>query len=233
MSPPDLSEALSSSESTVYRWLSGATTPHRPTRKKLADLLRVQLAWLESGEGPIELATPKGETRASSADQDLTTVPNQDLVPIRDHATVEAGANPIGAELDDESVTGLVWFPRQLVREMFGVDDPARVRRITVTGDSMWPSLQSGQKVYAVLLTGDDRPISSAIYLIDGPHGFLVKRVVFTSSDAEAEAGPSYRVVLRSDNEDKGRYPDEAFPLEVFQRDFRLVAHVVRAEQAL
>lgn len=171
-------------------------------------------------------------TESSQGDDDTPRLPAADLVPIYDHASVEAAAGAVGFEVQDESITGLTWWPRALLRDAFGVDDPLRVRRITVTGDSNWPTLQSGQKCYAVLLEADDAPVNGAFYLIAGPYGLLVKRVVVGSVD-DGDGGKRYQVTLRCDNEDKRAYPDEIYPLEVFRQDFRLVAHVPRAERAL
>ncbi len=195
-------------------------------------MLTISQTWLLTGQGEM-ISRAAGDTSSSGGRVNPSPpFPTSDLVPIFDHASVEAAASANGADFgEDESITGLTWWPRALLRDTFGVDDPTRVRRITVTGDSNWPTLQSGQKVFVVLLDVDDAPVSGALYLIAGPYGLLIKRVVMGS--VREEDGFRYQVTLRSDNEDKRAYPDEVFPLEVFRQDFRLLGHVPRAEVAL
>ena len=238
LTPEALSEAIGVDWRTVYRWEAGDNTPRLKTCERIAEATGVRQDWLLSGEGAME-PPDMDDAMPSHPQIDASTFAHADLVPIFDHATVEAAATQGGVEIDAENVTGLLWIPRVLLRELFGVEDPYRVRRITVTGSSMYPTLVPGQKIWVVQAVGDDLPMSGAVYLIRGPYGLFVKRLIVGSvpvrpeDRAEGGGAREYRVTLVSGNADKERYADEIFPLETFRRDFVIIGHVPRVETAL
>jgi phage repressor protein C with HTH and peptisase S24 domain len=131
-----------------------------------------------------------------------------------------------GHDVDIEAVDGAIYLPERVALDLFGA--PAeRVKRITVSGTSMLPTLQPGQRIYVVLLRDGEEPADGAVYVLRGPQGVLVKRLRFESV---VNGSADYFVTLVSDNPE---FPPARYPMEVFYRDFTVVAHVQRCETAL
>lgn len=57
------------SEGTVRRYLKGEAFPPLDTLEKIAEIGRCRLAWLASGEGPIEPGGTSGEVSAAVVDE--------------------------------------------------------------------------------------------------------------------------------------------------------------------
>lgn len=229
----ELVSALEISESTAYRWLAENTLPQRRLRKPLAEYLEVSESWLIDGEGPSEKPRNPGTdpTRSGDAPGDVPS-----SVELRDRSalvaiptlTVTADAGD-GAEVEFEEVEGFTYFPRWFVREHFGVPYE-RLRRLHVRGTSMRPTIEPGEAVYVALMEAGARPNHGAVYVIAAPHGLLVKRLFFDAEPDPDGGGVRYFVRVHSDNPEAGT---DRLPLDVFNRDYHVIAELTRTEKPL
>lgn len=144
-----------------------------------------------------------------------------------DSLTIEASAGD-GNEVHFEETTGDVLVPVWYVRQRFGVE-PARVKRIVVSGNSMTPTILPGERVWITLLRPGEEPLHGGVYVLRGPHGLLIKRVYY-DADAVDESTVRYYVRIHSDNPEAGT---DRLPLDVFRRDFTPLAQFRCAERDL
>jgi phage repressor protein C with HTH and peptisase S24 domain len=110
---------------------------------------------------------------------------------------VEASAGP-GSNTDGETVTARVAFDRTWLRRLGGVraDD---LSIITVTGDSMAPTLIDGDDILVDCGDGADR-LRDGLYVLRRDEALLVKRLAVSPADR--------LVSVRSDNPAYPGWPD-------------------------
>lgn len=225
-----MADAIGKSYKTVQNYERGTTTPDSGTLAAIAEATGMPADELLSGKVLPPSQSDGGPGLPPDVAADESRVEPLDaagpLVRI-DSVNVTASAGD-GDEVDIEVVDGHVFFPEAVARDLFGA--PAeRVKRITISGTSMLPTLQPGQRAYVVLMQPWEEPADGAVYVIRGPQGILIKRLHF-EADNLGDGAPSYYVRVASDNPE---FADSRFPLEVFRRDFVVVAHLRRAELAL
>ena len=112
-----------------------------------------------------------------------------------------------------------VIYPDWYIRSEYGVS-PERIRFIRVKGDSMVSTLMPGERLVIALLHDGYTLRDSAIYVIVGPGGAQVKRLIL-------EPG---QVTVWSDNPNRPRFPVK---LATFRQDYRIVAVVLEKNQKL
>lgn len=173
----------------------------------------------DGGQGEIPQPPPAREPSPGPEANQLVRI---------QHLSVEASAGD-GAEVYFEEVNGETFLPAWYVWQEFGVA-PERLKRIRVHGDSMAGTVEPGQLVYVVMLEPGQQPVHGGVYVLRGPHGLLIKRLYFDDESTVSEEGEvvSRRYVrIHSDNPAAGTY---RVPLEVFERDYRAIAHFRRVE---
>lgn len=115
-------------------------------------------------------------------------------IPIRN---VKASAGP-GALIERETVTGQWPFPRQYLRHAVSVSG-SRLSIIEVNGDSMEPTLRSGDRV---MIDHDDLDVNyPGIFAVYDGNATVVKRV------EKIPGSDPPQIVLISDNPHHSRYP--------------------------
>ena len=110
-------------------------------------------------------------------------------------------------------------FPDWYIRSEYGVS-PDRIRFARVRGDSMEPTIRPGQRLVVALLPEGSTLRDSTIYLIHGPGGAQVKRLLIEPD----------HIHVWSDNPDRPRFKVK---LETFERDYRVVAVVLETNNKL
>lgn len=110
---------------------------------------------------------------------------------------VDASAGP-GALTGDEEELSRIAFPERWLRRVAG-GDPAKLSIITVSGDSMEPTLSNGDEI---LVCGDDDAdrLRDGIYVLRVDNALIVKRIAINPANR--------RFTIKSDNEDYPDWPD-------------------------
>ncbi|MGP1283481.1 MAG: S24 family peptidase [Parasphingopyxis sp.] len=121
---------------------------------------------------------------------------------------VNASAGP-GAVAGEEEELSRIVFPERWLRRLAG-GDPAKLSIITVSGDSMEPTLSDGDEI---LVNGDDgaERLRDGIYVLRVDNALMVKRIAMNPA--------SRRFTIKSDNEGYPDWPDcDLDTLEVIGR---------------
>jgi len=137
---------------------------------------------------------PEQETRIAPAD-DPGARRNADLIAVP-RLTVGASAGPGALPAEERADAGMLFAP-SLLREL-GAGRPAALSLIRVAGDSMQPTLGSGDDI---LIDRDDnaRRLRDGIYVLRIGDALIVKRVALK---------PDGGVAIRSDNPLSPDIPD-------------------------
>jgi hypothetical protein len=230
-------QATGLSTSSVSRALTkGKTTDRR--------LLRVerQIAKLQSGQGdgdsgevpepPVARANPASEKGLAPrevrrlSDEELA---ERDLYRVR-RISVQAGRP--GAELvflnergEEEVLTG------SYIRRKYSIQ-PHRLAEVVVHGESMNgpPANVAPGSVLRVAMMEDSAQVQTgAVYVVYGPDGYQLKRLRIEEEPQEDRTVERF-VWLWSDNEAEGRV---RLPVEVWERDYEVVAMALTVENSL
>ena len=153
-------------------YLAGKAEPKLSRLLAISTASGVSLKWLATGEGPIEPTTSDDASLAK-----FVLVPRYD---------VSASAGP-GALISSEHVKDRLAFQEMWFRTTLRVD-PARCGLIDVVGDSMEPTLRTGDVVLVDFSV--DRLRDDSIYVIEMEGEVQVKRLQRLLGGA----------VIRSDN---------------------------------
>lgn len=184
-----LEEVIGRSEKQISRYTSGSDVPIS-VLLKISEWSRVPLTWILENELAIAnryaIAKPKAKAEETSAE--FAMVPRLEV-----HAS--AG---VGSIADREDAVGLIAFQASWLRKR-GIN-PQAARALTVRGDSMEPTIRSGD----VLLvdTSKDRVEDNGIYVVVSGGYVLVKRI-HPRRDGS--------LMLISDNQ---TYPPEEVPVD-------------------
>ena len=140
----------------VRRYTLGTAKPRTPTMRKLSAVLGVDAAYLEYGVGkPSE-----GEAMKPIASNPLPDVYRVEVLDL----TVSAGPGNYMIS-DYVEVLYAIEFTTEHARVLFGNRDPADVKVMTVNGDSMAPTLVSGDRLFV--------DISVRHFQTDGVYSFV------------------------------------------------------------
>lgn len=180
--------------------------PSADKAARIAEKAGVSLLWLITGQGPKVAGAPSAPPDFSGVPPQLLLLDDFAMVP---RLTVEASAGP-GALVEHEDAVDLIAFQASWLRKR-GIN-PAKARALTVRGDSMEPTIRSGD----VLLvdTSKDRVEDNGIYVVISGGYVLVKRV-HPRRDGS--------LMLISDNQ---AYPPEDVPA-VEVSDFHVAGRVM------
>jgi len=193
---PDASvESSGKSIRTLDRYVSGEVEPPLSVITGLSRRSGYSLRWLATGEGP-----EKGAIEPAPTGEETIAIPRLDV-------RASAGG---GATGDTGEAVDIIGFPRAWLRSL-GVT-PANARVLTVTGDSMEPTLSSGD---LLLVDISARKIKgAALYVLVIEDDVYVKR---------AQPRLNGSILITSDNE---RYPPEEVTAEAAPR-LRVAGKVV------
>ncbi|MGJ0946813.1 XRE family transcriptional regulator [Klebsiella grimontii] len=151
-----LSEKTGVTYEMVRRYTLGTAKPRTPTMRKLSAVLGVDAAYLEYGVGkPSE-----GEAMKPIASNPLRDVYRVEVLDL----TVSAGPGNYMIS-DYVEVLYAIEFTTEHARVLFGNRDPADVKVMTVNGDSMAPTLVSGDRLFV--------DISVRHFQTDGVYSFV------------------------------------------------------------
>ncbi len=151
-----LSEKTGVTYEMVRRYTLGTAKPRTPTMRKLSAVLGVDAAYLEYGVGkPSE-----GEAMKPIASNPLPDVYRVEVLDL----TVSAGPGNYMIS-DYVEVLYAIEFTTEHARVLFGNRDPADVKVMTVNGDSMAPTLVSGDRLFV--------DISVRHFQTDGVYSFV------------------------------------------------------------
>lgn len=157
LSQGQLAEAVGISQPAVQKMTSGKTNGSRKM-VELANALGVRPEWLSSGVG---LMREDGQRPAQpQADKKESTIFRVDVLDI----TVSAGP---GSFMISEFVEVLhaIEFTTEHARSLFGNRTQADVKVMTVDGDSMCPTIQSGDRLFF--------DVSVRNFKVDGVYAFV------------------------------------------------------------
>ena len=167
------------------------------------------------------LAEPPASPALSADENGGVVPPGYTRVP---EILIEPSASEVWDVGNEEEVTpeeapSDTILPDWYIRSEYGVS-PDRIRYVRVKGDSMIPTLMPGERLVVAMLWDGYTLRDSAIYILVGPGGAQVKRLIL-------EPG---QVMIWSDNPDRPRFPVK---LSTFRTDYRVVAVVLEKNQKL
>lgn len=213
-----LAKHCGTSAAAVSLWLNGSTKSlSAPNAIKAADLLKVSVTWLMTGEGPMT-----NETNIKTfSDGDA---PPDDVVVIHEYR-LTFGASPAGVmptpewEIVEDGED--YWYKREFFQNRHL--NPDRCKRARVHGDSMEPTICDGDR-FLFCEEIDSRPgcvliSDGCIYAIAVDGQLKVKRL------SKSKAG----IIVRSDNPN---YPPEIFEGDEFER-LRIFGKLIEVCRAL
>lgn len=213
-----LAKITSVTPKAVSKWLNGESIPGAAKMLTLANALDVKVEWLQhgSGQGP-ESDSPPDPEQAPHAEP--RAIPRQaekdgwDDYAFVDKYTAKAAA---GTGYDNAHVVlrNTLAFKRDWLRAKGA--NPKNLKVIYADGESMWPTISN----HDVLLVDSSKvdPVDGGIFVLESTtDGTIVKRLVLTTSG---------EWILRSDNADKGEYPDRSF-LHSESNEHRILGRVI------
>ena len=168
-------ELTGKSVSHIYKICRGSSRPSMIWLQSLYDEFRVDLNWLLTGE-----QNDSGQVSGRRPDSDLVFAPVFDI---------QASAGT-GVEVLAEDVTDYFAFQKNFLSGQLGISGD-KLAFITVHGDSMVPSLNSGDQV----LVDMSRSVVSheGIYLLHTEEGLMVKRLVQKGASLKVSSdNPAY-----------------------------------------
>ncbi|MBZ0158424.1 MAG: helix-turn-helix transcriptional regulator [Alphaproteobacteria bacterium] len=189
-------EMLHVSQGNVSKYERGML-PDALTLKRIAEIGQCSVEWLLTGEGPMSLQAVKEEEK-----------PNDDFVYV---PMVKGRISAGGGVVADNTVDVRLAFRQEWIRRK---GDPAHMSLIRVTGDSMEPTLYSGD---VVLVNHDKQYIDpqGGIYALwfRGDDEISIKRLQIVY--------PSRKIMVFSDNKEK--YP----PFEIEAGDIHINGKII------
>ena len=204
---PTLAKACGISYEAVRQWFAGETNSIKNEHLiAIANHYKTTVDWLLTGSGEMDAAAQTGEADAAPgapSEKDYALIPQYT-------AKGSAGNGHLNEHVE---VKGGLAFKRDWLARL-GVKEH-RCSVIYAQGVSMEPTLGDGE---VVLLDHDDtEPRDGKIYLLQRGDGeLIIKRLVKQMSGW----------AIRSDNEDKRRFPDEAISADSLS-SIQIVGRVV------
>lgn len=185
-----LSEITGKTAKAASKWLNAETMPGRENMKAIASALKVRIEWLQYGEGSmLSVGDPPASpsTGQSPSSDDYALIPQYSA----------QGHCGEGLLNDHVEVNGGLAFKRDWLRRMGA--KPQHLFVIYASGSSMEPFIFDGDVV--LFDSSDTEPRDRQVYAIRRPDGGVsIKRMAQQISGSW---------LIRSDNPDKARYPDE------------------------
>ncbi|WP_435988160.1 XRE family transcriptional regulator [Sulfitobacter sp. SH22] len=180
MTPAAVAEASGLNRSFIYDIIRGKSV--RPTRSKLqkvADVLRVDVAWLIDGDGTLEGEEPKIYS------PDMTFVGISGV-----KAKASAGGGTI-VHAEDEQAGKMYHFRQSWIENELDAN-AKQLRILRVTGDSMMPTLNDGDTILVDM--GRKSPYPPGLFVLHDGMGLMAKRIEHIPSSEPP------RISVTSDN---------------------------------
>ncbi|MCI1025619.1 S24 family peptidase [Pseudomonas alloputida] len=188
--------------SAVTQWISGESKSLKPENLyALAEATGFRAEWLAIGRPPER--EPEGQP-GSPSEKDYALIPQYNA----------RGSSGNGYLNDHVEITGGLAFKRDWLKRMSLREENLRV--LNNRGDSNWPTLSDGE----VLLVDVSKkePSNGHMYaLYDQDNEVIIKRLIRDLSGGW---------LIRSDNQDKTRYPDMPISDKGMQ-DVEIIGRVV------
>ena len=186
MTPAAVAEASGLNRSFIYDIIRGKSV--RPTRSKLqkvADVLRVDVAWLIDGDGTLEGEEPKIYS------PDMTFVGISGV-----KAKASAGGGTI-VHAEDEQAGKMYHFRQSWIENELDAN-AKQLRILRVTGDSMMPTLNDGDTILVDM--GRKSPYPPGLFVLHDGMGLMAKRIEHIPSSEPP------RISVTSDNPNYSPY---------------------------
>ena len=186
MTPAAVAETSGLNRSFIYDIIRGKSV--RPTRSKLqkvADVLRVDVAWLIDGDGTLEGEEPKIYS------PDTTFVGISGV-----KAKASAGGGTI-VHAEDEQVSKMYHFRQSWIENELDAN-AKQLRILRVTGDSMMPTLNDGDTILVDM--GRKSPYPPGLFVLHDGMGLMAKRIEHIPSSEPP------RISVTSDNPNYSPY---------------------------
>jgi len=186
MTPAAVAEASGLNRSFIYDIIRGKSV--RPTRSKLqkvADVLRVDVAWLIDGDGTLEGEEPKIYS------PDTTFVGISGV-----KAKASAGGGTI-VHAEDEQAGKMYHFRQSWIENELDAN-AKQLRILRVTGDSMMPTLNDGDTILVDM--GRKSPYPPGLFVLHDGMGLMAKRIEHIPSSEPP------RISVTSDNPNYSPY---------------------------
>ena len=186
MTPAAVAETSGLNRSFIYDIIRGKSV--RPTRSKLqkvADVLKVDVAWLIDGDGTLEGEEPKIYS------PDTTFVGISGV-----KAKASAGGGTI-VHAEDEQVSKMYHFRQSWIEDELEAN-AKQLRILRVTGDSMMPTLNDGDTI--LVDTGRKSPYPPGLFVLHDGMGLMAKRIEHIPSSEPP------RISVTSDNPNYSPY---------------------------
>lgn len=205
----DIARAINISPSTVNKWWNDKAVPGPKNTRKLSNEFGCDYDWLKLGVGepfPDRYTPPAGDAINFGFEK---KAPQTNMVSITyiEENYASAGVGIINYDAAKE----VMHFDRNFLISQFGPTNFENVHIIHAVGDSMSPTIASGDMLF--VNPGDKEVTTGAVYVFVIGEETLVKR---------AERNPlSGELTLRSDNK-------EYAPIEIATTDLNKVSVIGR-----
>lgn len=183
----------------LTRALNGDTKKIDPEIISLLVEDGVSYEWLISGDGKMLASDEEAKSPAKDSARDIVDIPV---------LSVEVGAGPERIPVSEEK-EGYIPLTRAFIQQEIGVPVD-RLYWLTVSGNSMEPTLRPGQHVLVALLKGEP-VVEGGVYVVRLSEGLVIKRLF---------PRPGQIMLVKSDN-------PEVPPYEVDLTDESIVFEVV------
>jgi len=186
MTPAAVAEASGLNRSFIYDIIRGKSV--RPTRSKLqkvADVLKVDVAWLIDGDGTLDGEEPKIYS------PDTTFVGISGV-----KAKASAGGGTI-VHAEDEQAGKMYHFRQSWIENELDAN-AKQLRILRVTGDSMMPTLNDGDTILVDM--GRKSPYPPGLFVLHDGMGLMAKRIEHIPSSEPP------RISVTSDNPNYSPY---------------------------
>ncbi|WP_368816374.1 helix-turn-helix domain-containing protein [Pseudomonas sp. I2] len=181
----ELAETVGVSKGAVTHWTNGTNEAGGKRLVALAEALQCTALWLSSGMGDEEIGGDESPTDSPS-ERDYALIPQYSA----------RGSSGKGYLNDHVEIKGGLAFKRDWLKGMSLREENLRV--MYNHGDSNWPTL-SDEEVLLVDVSKIE-PVNGKMYaMYDPDNEVIIKRLIRDMSGGW---------IIRSDNQDKTRYPD-------------------------
>ena len=197
----DLAEGLGVQRTTVSSWKTRGKIPYEECWQ-VAQKTGASMDWLLSGVGPRHreqnlVASENGDvSQQFGLPEGVVGIPLMDVL-------VAAGD---GAVVDGENVSDLIYFDESWLWQTYRLH-PKNLRILPVVGNSMEPTLRSGEMVLVNLIDDISMRPADGIYVIRLDGGVMVKQLQNLPGDqikvsSENTAYDPFMVNLREEEQD-------------------------------
>ncbi|MEO0559412.1 MAG: S24 family peptidase [Bacteroidota bacterium] len=225
------------SRQTIYDWFKADTPLQSAIGAVVSTYPTVDPVWLSTGNGEMLRADVPADSSPTDRRPDggevgngvaISATENGGLVPPGYTRVPEILIEPSASDAWDSGTIEEVAveeqpsdtiFPDWYIRSEYGVS-PERIRFVRVRGDSMVPTIAPGQRLVVALLAPGTTLRDGAIYILVGPGGAQVKRLIMEPD----------HIHVWSDNPDRPRFK---VALATFSKDYTVVAVVLEANLKL